>query len=55
MCFMVVPRPRSADLVAQLRLDGKYIVGYVGTHGFAQGLEVVAEGELNKLLAEVEA
>jgi glycosyltransferase involved in cell wall biosynthesis len=39
----LLPRLRSADLAAQLRLDGKFVVGYVGTHGFAQGLEVVVK------------
>jgi hypothetical protein len=37
----LLPRLRSADLAAELRLEGKFVVGYVGTHGFAQGLEVV--------------
>jgi glycosyltransferase involved in cell wall biosynthesis len=37
----LLPRLRSADLSAELRLEGKFVVGYVGTHGFAQGLEVV--------------
>jgi glycosyltransferase involved in cell wall biosynthesis len=34
---------RSDDLVAELKLEGKFVVGYVGTHGFAQGLEVVVK------------
>ena len=37
----LLPRLASAELAAQLKLDGKFVVGYVGTHGFAQGLEVV--------------
>jgi len=37
----LLPRLRSAALAAALELEGKFVVGYVGTHGFAQGLEVV--------------
>jgi len=37
----LLPRLASADLAGRLRLEGKFVVGYVGTHGFAQGLEVV--------------
>jgi hypothetical protein len=39
----LLPRLASADLAARLKLDGKFVVGYVGTHGFAQGLEVVVK------------
>jgi hypothetical protein len=39
----LLPRLRSDDLVAELKLEGKFVVGYVGTHGFAQGLEVVVK------------
>ncbi|MGD0193215.1 MAG: glycosyltransferase family 4 protein [Rhizomicrobium sp.] len=37
----LTPRDKSADLLKRLKLDGRFIVGYVGTHGMAQGLEVV--------------
>jgi len=37
----LLPRLASAELAADLKLEGKFVVGYVGTHGFAQGLEVV--------------
>lgn len=37
----LLPRLARADLATELRLDGKFVVGYVGNHGFAQGLEVV--------------
>lgn len=37
----LLPRRASAELAAELKLSGKFVVGYVGTHGFAQGLEVV--------------
>ncbi|HEX3431031.1 MAG TPA: glycosyltransferase family 4 protein [Rhizomicrobium sp.] len=39
----LLPRLASAGLAARLRLEGKFVVGYVGTHGFAQGLEVVVK------------
>jgi len=32
------PRPRDADLAAQWGLTGKFVLGYVGTHGMAHGL-----------------
>ena len=39
----LLPRLASAELAAELKLEGKFVVGYVGTHGFAQGLEVVVK------------
>jgi len=35
------PRPKSGPSMDGLALNGKFVVGYVGTHGMAQGLEVV--------------
>lgn len=32
------PRPRDAELSAAWGLDGKFVLGYVGTHGMAHGL-----------------
>ena len=32
------PRPRDADLAKAWGLDGKFVLGYVGTHGMAHGL-----------------
>jgi len=32
------PRPRDAGLASEWRLAGKFVVGYVGTHGMAHGL-----------------
>jgi glycosyltransferase involved in cell wall biosynthesis len=32
------PRPRSRELEGRLGLAGKFVVGYVGTHGMAHGL-----------------
>jgi glycosyltransferase involved in cell wall biosynthesis len=35
------PRPKDLDLVAELSLQGKFVVGYIGTHGLAHALETV--------------
>jgi len=37
----LTPRGKCAALTERLRLEGRFVVGYVGTHGMAQGLEVV--------------
>jgi len=37
------PRPRHPELSAELGLDGKFVVGYVGTHGMAHDLVRVLE------------
>jgi glycosyltransferase involved in cell wall biosynthesis len=37
------PRPRDAALAASLGLTGKFVAGYVGTHGMAHGLETVLD------------
>lgn len=37
------PRPRDEALAAELGLTGKFIVGYVGTHGMAHALETILE------------
>jgi colanic acid biosynthesis glycosyl transferase WcaI len=40
------PRPRDAGLAAQYGLSGRFVVGYIGTHGMAHDLEnVVAAAE----------
>ncbi len=36
-------RPKDERLSAQLGLAGKFVAGYVGTHGLAHGLEVILE------------
>lgn len=38
------PAPRDEELEARLGLQGKFVVGYLGTHGMAHGLENVLEG-----------
>lgn len=37
------PREKDQTLAGQLSLDGKIVVGYVGTHGMAHGLSTVLE------------
>ncbi|MCM2252171.1 MAG: glycosyltransferase family 4 protein [Ramlibacter sp.] len=37
------PRPKDADLVAQLDLQGKFVAGYIGTHGMAHALETLLD------------
>lgn len=37
------PRPRDPALAAEWGLEGRFVVGYVGTHGMAHGLSNVLE------------
>ena len=37
------PQSKDAELVARLGLKGKFVAGYVGTHGLAHGLETILE------------
>ena len=37
------PRPRSPALEAEIGLKGKFVVGYIGTHGLAHALDKVLE------------
>lgn len=37
------PKQRSIALVEKLRLDGKFVVGYVGTHGLAHSLDFIVQ------------
>lgn len=37
------PRDRDERMLGELGFDRKFVVGYVGTHGMAQGLEVVLD------------
>ena len=43
------PRPKDADLLADLGLEGKFVAGYVGTLGMAHGLDTLLDAA--KLLA----
>jgi len=35
------PREKNAELLASLGLDGKFVVGYIGTHGMAHKLDFI--------------
>ena len=37
------PQPRDAELARSLGLEGKFVAGYIGTHGLAHALETVLE------------
>lgn len=37
------PAPKDAELVRQLRLEDKFVAGYVGTHGMAHHLETLLD------------
>lgn len=37
------PRDKDTGLVRQLGYDGKFVAGYIGTHGMAHGLETLLE------------
>ena len=37
------PRAKDQELAASLGLEGKFVAGYVGTHGMAHGLETLLE------------
>ena len=37
------PQPRDAALEAELGLQGKFVAGYIGTHGMAHALETLLE------------
>ncbi len=37
------PRPRDQALARKLGLEGKFVAGYVGTHGMAHGLETILD------------
>ena len=40
------PRPRSPTLEADLGLHGKFVAGYIGTHGLAHALDKVVESAI---------
>lgn len=37
------PRPKNDALLRELGLSGKFVIGYVGTHGMAHGLRFIVE------------
>lgn len=37
------PRPPDKELIEKLNLEGTFVVGYIGTHGMAHGLDFVVE------------
>jgi glycosyltransferase involved in cell wall biosynthesis len=41
------PRPRDMSITRELDLEGKFVVGYLGTHGMAHGLPAVLEAAAN--------
>ncbi|SRR5579875_8384 len=47
------PRPRDCGLAAELGLQGRFVVGYIGTHGMAHALERVLDAA--ELLADTPA
>ncbi len=44
------PIPRDTELAAEYGLEGKFVVGYIGTHGMAHGLETILQAA--KILGE---
>jgi glycosyltransferase involved in cell wall biosynthesis len=46
------PRPRDADLSREFGLDGKFVAGYMGTHGMAHALPKVLEAAERLLVRE---
>ncbi|MES2256313.1 MAG: glycosyltransferase family 4 protein [Pseudomonadota bacterium] len=37
------PRPKDQALLSELKMEGKIVVGYIGTHGMAHALETVID------------
>ena len=40
-CFS--PLPKDQDLLAKLGLSGRFVAGYIGTHGLAHGLDTILD------------
>jgi glycosyltransferase involved in cell wall biosynthesis len=40
---LFVPRPKNRQLLKQLNLKGKFIIGYIGTHGLAHSLDFIVK------------
>ncbi len=41
------PAPKDKELVQRYALDGKFVAGYIGTHGMAHALETILEAAAN--------
>jgi glycosyltransferase involved in cell wall biosynthesis len=41
------PQPKNQKLISELGLDNKFIIGYIGTHGMAHGLDFVLHSAKN--------
>lgn len=37
------PRDKDPELVARYRLEGKFVAGYIGTHGIAHALNTILD------------
>jgi glycosyltransferase involved in cell wall biosynthesis len=44
------PQPKDEELTRRLGLDGKFVTGYMGTHGMSQGLDTVLDAA--KIMAD---
>lgn len=40
---LFVPQPKDSELTSKLQLDGKKVVGYIGTHGMAHKLDFIIQ------------
>lgn len=41
------PRDRDAELVARYGLEGKFVAGYIGTHGMAHALDTILDAAIS--------
>ncbi len=42
-CTRYTPQPKDAELIESLDLEGKFVAGYIGTHGMAHALETLID------------
>jgi len=38
---LFMPRPKDEKLLCELKLEGKFVIGYIGTHGMAHSLDFI--------------
>ncbi|MDY0402774.1 glycosyltransferase family 4 protein [Sulfurovum sp.] len=38
---LFAPRPKDEKLLGELKLEGKFVIGYIGTHGMAHSLDFI--------------